>query len=52
MSLFIKAPILTNIQDKSNLKEMVPCAKICMEVNLEKCFLEAIEITLDKWNHL
>ena len=39
--------------DKSEPKHpMFSCARICIEVDLEKGFLEAINMSMDSWNHL
>ena len=31
---------------------MYACTKICVEVDLEKGFLESIRLTLDGWSHI
>lgn len=38
--------------DRVEPKEKYSCARICVEINLEKGILEAIAITLDNWQHI
>jgi len=42
-------PTLTKIKPRN---VMLTCACICVEVDLEKGFLELIQLTLDDWQHI